>query len=85
MATPASTLITEAAANGYPGLSDRALLECLLVALTSGSSGGGATSGTGSPVGTTPSSATAIYFDTTNPAAPVMWLWANSTWTQILG
>jgi hypothetical protein len=40
--------------------------------------------GTGDPANS-PNVSSEIYFDVTNPAQPVVWYWANQTWTKFIG
>jgi hypothetical protein len=62
MACDAATLISLAVANGYNGLSNRDLKECILAAACKGATSGAVLHGTGAPV-TDPGVEAALYID----------------------
>ena len=74
-------------ANGYAGLSERDLKQCILAAACAAGGGlgiGGVVSGIGAPVAV-PAAGTGIYIDNTNPAAPGVWVYpTGGPWNNII-
>lgn len=86
MACDIAALQSEACAQGYNGLSQRALLEAVVVALCNATGGGGATTGVGSPEGVVTAGVGALYINT---ATNEIWFketgTGNTGWTQVAG
>jgi hypothetical protein len=77
-----------AAAQTYACIPRQDQLAALLYLVANIQTGGGGVgavlTGLGNP-SATPSITPAVYFDTTNPSEPNMWLYANGAWTEIIG